>query len=115
MAESLNSYLVKNQCYCLNEEPAPHSHTSIIDFSGNALKSNADEQLLLHLSLNTTVKLTSLRLLVPVDNSCPCTVKLYVNRNSLGFSDAEGMLRFKFVIAVCPYFMSCRACPFSSC
>ena len=91
MAESLNSYLVKSQCYCLNEEPAPHSHLSIIDGSGNTLKSNADEQLLLHLSLNTTVKLTSLKLLVPSDDSSPCTIKLYVNKNSLGFSDAEGI------------------------
>ena len=64
-AETLNGYLVKSQCFCLNEEIAPHDLASLIDGSGNGLKSNADEQLLIHLSLNTTFKLTSVKLLLP--------------------------------------------------
>ena len=86
----MNQYLVKGQCYCLNEEVAPHNWSALFDGSDASLKSNTDEQLLLHLSLNHTVKLSSIRLTVPEDEACPCTINLYVNKTSMGFDDAAG-------------------------
>ena len=98
MVEVLNQYLVKSQCFCLNEENIPHSHTSLFDGIGNALRSNADEQLLLHLSLNQTVKLMSIKLIVPEDETCPFNIKIFVNKTSIGFSDAEGILKVVDII-----------------
>jgi hypothetical protein len=53
-------------------------------------RSDADEQLLLHLAFMQTVKVSSLQIGVPNDCSCPQTIKLFCNRNNLGFSEASG-------------------------
>ncbi len=48
--------LSKNGCYCLNEDPH-FPHTNITGHSGNPLKSDCDEQLLIQLHLNQTCKI----------------------------------------------------------
>ena len=53
------------------------------------LKSDADEQLLLSLSLPQTHKLTAIRLAGPSDGTAPSTVKLFVNKLSMSFDDCE--------------------------
>ncbi len=88
--EDLNGLLARNLCYCLNEDPRnDHSHL----FAGDHtlfLRSDADEQLLLHFTFNQTVKLTSISLGLPIDGSCPRTVKLFANKINLGFAEACG-------------------------
>lgn len=89
--ENVNEHLIKEQCYCLNEDlAAPHSNLFIGD-DALVLTSNADEQLLLHLSFRQTIKLTSIAFGCPGDESCPDTVHLFVNKTNLGFSEASGM------------------------
>ena len=91
MIENLNQFLGKSSCYCLNED-LTHNHKNLFESSGNVLKSNADEQLLLHLSFIQTVNLHSLKIIVPDNNSSPFTIKLFTNKPSLGFSEAEGKI-----------------------
>ena len=54
-----------------------------------ALRSDADEQLLLSIDLPQTYKLHSLSLAGPADGTAPSTVKLFVNRSNMSFADTE--------------------------
>jgi hypothetical protein len=86
----INDQLVKTGCYCLNES-APNQYTNL--FVGDhtlGLKSDSDEQLIIHLAFLQTFKLSSIVFGVPGDERCPATVKLYANVNNLGFSEAGG-------------------------
>jgi hypothetical protein len=88
--ENLGSLLSKSECYCLNEDVrAPHTNLFVGDHT-LPLRSDADEQLLLHLALNQTVKLSSIEIGIPNDDSCPQHIKLFSNLNNLGFDDASG-------------------------
>jgi hypothetical protein len=88
--EDLGDRITKSSCYCLNEASnGSYSHL----FAGDHtlfLKSDADEQLLLHIEFNQTVNLQQLIIGIPADDSCPHTVKLFANKRELGFSDAAG-------------------------
>eukprot|EP01039_Chlorochromonas_danica_P011019 gene11022-12267_t len=85
----LTALLSKTSCYCLNESsPQQFNHL----FAGDhtlTLKSDADEQLLLHLAFNQTVSLRRIQFGVPCDETCPNTVKLFVNKNNLDFPGAS--------------------------
>ena len=52
-------------------------------------ESDADEQLLMHIAFNANVKLHSIAIDGPDDGRAPRDIKLFVNRNALGFDDAE--------------------------
>ena len=54
---------------------------------GAALKSDADEQLIISMTLPQTVKLTAIKLAGPADGTAPATVKLFVNKSSMSFDD----------------------------
>jgi hypothetical protein len=45
--------------------------------------------LLLHLSLNQTYRLQSIEIGLPNDDSCPQTIKLFINKRNLDFSEAQ--------------------------
>ena len=90
-AENITNLLAKSSCYCLNEDPrAPHSNLFVGD-STLALKSDADEQLILQLAFGQTCALKSIILGVPDDDTAPATVKFFLNQSNLGFSDANDM------------------------
>lgn len=84
----------KAECYCLNEcHDAPHPNLFIGD-DRLPLKSDADEQLLLHVTFNETVKVSGLKFTAfntsNLDlQTAPKYVKVFVNRDSMGFTDAE--------------------------
>lgn len=90
LGENLTPLLNRSKSHCLNENQS-HPWTNLVAGGGSALslKSDADEQLLLTLSLNTTVKLTALVLGLPGNSSCPRTLKLFMNSESLGFDAAS--------------------------
>lgn len=86
----INDQFQKTGCYCLNES-APNQYTNL--FCGDhtlGVRSDSDEQLIIHLAFNQTFKLSSVQFGVPGDETCPDTVKLFANVNNLGFSDAVG-------------------------
>ncbi len=91
-AEDITDKIAKKGCYCLNEAPSgPYSHLFVGDHT-LALKSDADEQLLLHIEFNQTYNLTQLVFGLPGDSSCPHTIKMFANKKELGFSDAPGTI-----------------------
>ena len=91
----VTSLLSKAKTYCLNEDPSfPHANLFIGD-DRLVLRSDTDSQLLIHCEFNETVKLVNIVLTSPQLGgalslpACPKVLKLYVNRNNMGFSDAE--------------------------
>mmetsp|Transcript_21354 Transcript_21354/g.36135 ORF Transcript_21354/g.36135 Transcript_21354/m.36135 type:complete len:135 (+) Transcript_21354:73-477(+) len=89
MTACINDQLVKTGCYCLNES-SPGQFTNM--FSGDhtlGVKSDSDEQLIIHLAFIQTFQLRGISIGIIGDNACPATVKLFANQNNLGFSDAS--------------------------
>lgn len=84
----INDQFVKSGCYCLNES-ASNQYTNL--FVGDhtlGVRSDSDEQMIIHLAFLQTFKLSSVSFGIPGDESCPATVKLFANVNNLGFSEA---------------------------
>lgn len=98
----INDQFLKNACYCLNES-APNQYTNL--FVGDhtlGVKSDSDEQLIIHIAFLQTFKLSGISFGIPGDGSCPATVKLFANANNLGFSDAAGeFLSSRKIISFC--------------
>ncbi|TMW69074.1 hypothetical protein Poli38472_001230 [Pythium oligandrum] len=87
--KDLGEVISRSSCYCLNENPnAPFANLFMGDDT-LLLKSDADEQLILHLEFQDAVKLASIRIGAPAGETAPRLVKLYTNRPNLGFSDAS--------------------------
>jgi hypothetical protein len=88
--DDVTTLLTKTACYCLNEcAPQQFNHLFVGDHS-LSLRSDADEQLLLHLAFNQTLALKQIKFGVPSDSSCPRSIKLFINQNNLGFLEAAG-------------------------
>ena len=59
--ENLNDQIAKSGCYCLNEDTRhPFTNLLLVGDQNLPLKSDTDEQLLLHLTFNQTVKLNEI-------------------------------------------------------
>jgi hypothetical protein len=85
----LSDLIDKGQCYCLNEQKSAPFANLFMGDDRLQLKSDADEQLLLHIGFQETVKLHSINFCAPPGQEAPTLVKLFINRDSMGFSDAE--------------------------
>lgn len=89
----LTTMLEKVECYARNESSAYPMTNLFIGDTRLGCKSDADEQLILHVAFNEFVKVRSLKLtefnrgLDPELN--PTTIKLYVNRENMGFEDCD--------------------------
>ncbi|RQM09992.1 hypothetical protein B5M09_009330 [Aphanomyces astaci] len=84
--EDLVDQFDKSNSYCLNEDPSFGYGNLFIGDESLVLKSEADEQLLIHLEFKEAVKIHSISLKAPKDGtSAPSVVKLFVNRNNLVF------------------------------
>lgn len=55
----------------------------------NKTESDTDEQLLIHIPFTQRVKLSGVAFAAPSDGKGPKSVKLFINRPSVGFTDAE--------------------------
>jgi hypothetical protein len=90
---SLLEFLDTPQVNCLNEAD-DHSLKSIISMkarnnSKNYLESDADEQLLLNIYFNQTVRVRTLLLYTKDVSAGPKIIKLFINKPALGFEDVE--------------------------
>ena len=87
---SLSDFISESQIECLNED----SDYSVNDmFLGRSvLKSDIDAQLLISIPFSSPVKLNGIKIAC-TDNkdAAPSRVKLFINRISLGFGDAENL------------------------
>lgn len=88
--------LEKPACYCLNESKH-HPHTNL--FIGDdtlPLRSDADEQLLIHLQFQEFCKIKALKFLphrnAEEEETAPTIIKIFVNRVNIGFSDAADVI-----------------------
>ncbi|THU95103.1 DUF1000-domain-containing protein, partial [Dendrothele bispora CBS 962.96] len=90
---SLLQYLDLQQLNCLNES-TEHTLKDIVSEkklnTGEAyLESDADEQLLLNIAFNQSVKVKSIIIKSNEPEKAPKSIKLAVNRPSMGFEDIE--------------------------
>ncbi|KIK09444.1 hypothetical protein K443DRAFT_671346 [Laccaria amethystina LaAM-08-1] len=92
--KSLLEYLDLSQLNCLNES-STHTFKSIVSnkakntSSVDYLLSDADEQLLLTIPFNQSVRVHSIAIQSSSFDNAPKRIKLLVNRPSLGFEDVE--------------------------
>eukprot|EP00899_Mesostigma_viride_P008196 jgi/Mesvir1/17378/Mv08682-RA.1 len=79
-------------CESLNEKNGhPFTHAlkkGYREDAGLFLESDIDEQLLVTVPFNQVVKLHSIVIKAPDDGSGPKNIKLFINKSSLGFSEA---------------------------
>jgi hypothetical protein len=93
MVDLTRDNLDKAGCYARNESSAYPMTNLFIGDSRLGCKSDADEQLILHVAFNEVVKVQSIQLtafnlgLEPDAN--PTIIKLFVNRDSIGFEDCD--------------------------
>lgn len=78
------SLVNKTNSYCLNESSS-HPHSKLFAFDGaigpdSFLESDSDEQLLLSLTFNSTVKISSIQFATLTDGTAPCIIKMFINR-----------------------------------
>jgi len=90
---SLLEYLDSPQVYCLNESTdhsiRPIFQTKSKNTSDAYLLSDVDEQLLLNITFNQTVRIRSIVLQSSSAAQAPKHIKLFINKPSLGFEDVE--------------------------
>jgi len=90
---SLLEFLDLSQVNCLNES-AEHLFSSIVSAKAlnttpTYLLSDADQQLLLNIHFNQSVRVRAIVIKSSGGDSAPKRVKLLVNRPSIGFEDVE--------------------------
>eukprot|EP00538_Stauroneis_constricta_P009376 CAMPEP_0119547584 /NCGR_PEP_ID=MMETSP1352-20130426/1662_1 /TAXON_ID=265584 /ORGANISM="Stauroneis constricta, Strain CCMP1120" /LENGTH=189 /DNA_ID=CAMNT_0007592533 /DNA_START=25 /DNA_END=594 /DNA_ORIENTATION=- len=89
----LSSLIDKKECFARNVAPGFPMTNLFIGDSRLGCKSDADEQLIIHISFHDFVKIKSIKFTefnqgVDPDQN-PTTVKLFVNRSNLGFEDID--------------------------
>ncbi|KAF9286555.1 hypothetical protein BGZ68_002798 [Mortierella alpina] len=86
-----------NQVDCLNQQTANHIRNAL-KADETYLESDVDEQLIISVPFNQSVKLHSIKI-VPKDIAhAPKTIKLYVNKLTLGFEDADSVEETQTVV-----------------
>ncbi|KZT29304.1 DUF1000-domain-containing protein [Neolentinus lepideus HHB14362 ss-1] len=93
MQVSLLEFVNNSQTTCLNES-FEHGIKSILsskkkNTSDAYLLSDADEQLLLNISFNQTVRVRSIVIKSTNASQAPQEIKILVNRSSVGFEDVQ--------------------------
>ncbi|KAI8376184.1 PITH domain-containing protein [Radiomyces spectabilis] len=84
----LTEYITPNQMDALNQQEE-HGVRNIFKADESYLESDVDEQLIISIPFNQPVKLHSLKIKVANKNQAPKTIKLYANRQNLGFEDTD--------------------------
>jgi len=89
----LSAYLDKTACYARNESASAPWGNLFVGDSRLGLRSDADEQLLVHLSFREFVRVKSVKFTEwnrgADPDANPATVHIHVNRVNLGFEDVE--------------------------
>lgn len=87
--DDLTPHIDTTGTYCLNEQSA-HPHANLFNPDERfVLRSDADEQLLLHVPFKEIVKVYSVTIKAAPGVSMPTSVKVFVNLPTLGFDEAE--------------------------
>jgi hypothetical protein len=88
--DDLTEYVAANQLDALNQKGG-HDVRNILNKDASYLESDVDEQLIISVPFNQTVKLHSLKLVAASKAHAPKSIKLYVNRPILGFDEVDSV------------------------
>ncbi|XP_019879651.1 thioredoxin-like protein 1 [Aethina tumida] len=84
----LHPFIMKAQCECLNESD-DHPFTHCLTSGGGYLQSDCDEQLIISVTFNQSVKIHSLKIKAPADKG-PKFIRLFINQpRTLDFDSAD--------------------------
>ncbi|ORZ05778.1 PITH domain-domain-containing protein [Absidia repens] len=86
----LTEIITPNQMDALNQQEE-HNVKNLFKKDESYLESDVDEQLIISVPFNQPVKLHSLKFKVPEIAKAPKTIKIFANRQNLGFEDADSM------------------------
>ncbi|KAF9995038.1 Thioredoxin-like protein 1 [Entomortierella chlamydospora] len=93
----ISDQITLNQVDCLNQQTANHVRNAL-KADETYLESDVDEQLIISVPFNQAIKLHSLKI-VPKDVAhAPKTIKLYVNRLTLGFDEADSVQETQTIV-----------------
>ncbi|KAG1265636.1 hypothetical protein G6F65_014162 [Rhizopus arrhizus] len=90
LLSDLTAHITGNQVDALNQQ-TENNVKNIFKEDDSYLESDVDEQLIISVPFNQPVKVHSLKFKVPNTANAPKTIKLYTNRQALGFDDAESI------------------------
>jgi len=86
----LSPFLCKNQSECLNQND-DHPLDSCLSQEGGFLQSDCDEQLIMYLTFNQSVKLHSIKVKAPAANG-PKKLRIFINHpNTMDFDSAMSL------------------------
>ncbi|KAG0241108.1 PITH domain-containing protein [Mortierella sp. GBAus27b] len=84
----ITDQITLNQVDCLNQQSANHVRNAL-KADDTHLESDVDEQLIVSVPFNQAVKLHSIKIVPKNIANAPKTIKLYVNKLTLGFDETE--------------------------
>ncbi|XP_072389125.1 thioredoxin-like protein 1 [Diabrotica undecimpunctata] len=85
----LSPFITKAECECLNESDE-HPFTHCLTSGGGFLQSDCDEQLIISIAFNQSVKIHSLKIKAPADKG-PKNIRIFINQpRTLDFDLADG-------------------------
>ena len=95
---SLHDQIALDQVECLNLDSDSHVRSLFAADRKGGIKSDIDPQLLLSIPFQNAVRLGGIKLTLGDDvESRPNGIKLFINRVSMGFSDAESLAPVQIV------------------
>jgi hypothetical protein len=86
----INEFITLNQIDCLNQQEN-NNVRSVFKKDDAILESDVDEQLLISVPFNQSVKIHSIKLVIKDIAHAPKTIKLYANRLDLGFDETDSI------------------------
>ncbi|KAG0204496.1 Thioredoxin-like protein 1 [Mortierella sp. GBA30] len=93
----ISEQITLNQVDCLNQQTANHIRNALKS-DNTYLESDVDEQLIISVPFNQAVKLHSLKIIPKDIAHAPKTIKLYVNKLTLGFDEAESVQETQTIV-----------------
>jgi len=85
---NLAQFIDENKSYCLNEHKIQNLN-NLLHGGPGGLESDCDPQLLINFCFLEALKIHSLRITAPNDGRAPKTIKLFVDRLDMDFSDTQ--------------------------
>ncbi|KAJ1460460.1 putative thioredoxin-like protein [Pelagophyceae sp. CCMP2097] len=87
---ALDDLIDKTQCHCLNDSDSK-PFTNLFIGDERLLCSSADDhEIMMTFTFRESVRLHSINIVAPDSDAAPRTIKLFVNRTSIGFEDTDG-------------------------
>ncbi|KAF9354259.1 Thioredoxin-like protein 1 [Mortierella sp. AD094] len=93
----ISDQITLNQVDCLNQQTANHVRNAL-KADETFLESDVDEQLIISVPFNQAIKLHSLKIVHKDVAHAPKTIKLYVNKLTLGFDETDSVQETQTIV-----------------